>query len=482
MCVCVRVYNSLILFSLLIKIKKVFFCVLDSVGPTTPCKGISMNHPSAIKHLKEKVVVTSSCKEIAINPPPIIKDLKEKIGATTSCKEISIDSPSIKDLKEKVEATTSCKEISINCPSIITDLKENVEATISCKELFINPLSIGDDLKEGVPVTSPLCKAISTNPTTIPAKVVSNFKRIELPFKLQNINQIDKSFVESLFVISDKISHPSFVNAIIIGKKDLFATEILSAKIEGDAIYEDLSIINKENLAKLLEKVRQMRSKFTVCCLLFDLSSVSTTVNLNACSFYGCKETLHSVFGGESNKNKIERIKDVVKELSSILPVIVFPLFPAAVYSVDSSSKVKHDAAHKFLSTNKNLYLIDEKFANCIDDINTNWKHILENQNENNVCHPLMLNFVKHGGTPFFCKNTDSGNLIVRHISKKMTWTAFICIVLQTCVCSGKITVCSPVSPAPVSTSRLKKGKSGFRFYFVISYLSKTSFLFTHKI
>ena len=146
--------------------------------------------------------------------------------------------------------------------------------------------------------------------------------------------------------------------------------------------------------------------------------------------------------------------------------MIVFPLFPAAVFVSDSSTKVEHDAAHELLNTNDKLFMIDKGYADCFDNIDAYWNTILKSEHAKNVCYRLILNFVKHGGTPFFCKNTDSDNLTVRHKIKKKIWLDFVRIVLQSCVRSGKITVCSLAAPS-VSTSFLKEGKFALIFLFL---------------
>ena len=342
---------------------------------------------------------------------------------------------------------------------------EEIKSAAPTTESMISAKSIVEVTKSVVSTTAPM---ISTKPTTtIPAtSSKSDTKRIALS-KLNSIKDMDKISIEEFFSISDTISRPTFINAILVGKKNLFIREILAAKIEGNAIYGDLSTISKENLTKLLEKVRQLKNQYTVCCLLFDLSSVSTTVNHSACFFYGCENPLQSVCVGVSSNDQIKRIKDVIRELSSILPVIVFPLFPAAAYIMDSTTRKIHQMAHKSLNTCtnneiENFFVKDDKSDNSIEGVDTIWNEILRNQHENNVCYPFMLKYLNRF-TTFICKSTDFDVLQGRHFSKKMTWMAFICIVLQSYICSGKITVYS-TTPAPESNS--SSDKSEYILYF----------------
>ena len=341
--------------------------------------------------------------------------------------------------------TTLCKGISINCPSISESYL--TDKTTTSAEPTIAPT---------IPRSS--------------AKSVSHRKRIALPFKLNSIDNKYDAFVKSLFEISDKISYPPYSNALIIGKKQLLTQEILAAQVEAYVIYEDLTTISKETMAKFLEKVRKLKREFTVCCLFFDLSSVSTTVTSpSACSLYDCNETLQSTFREVSSSNcHIVRIYNIIKALSSVLPVIVFPLFPAEVFVPDSSTKMRHKSAHKIINANENLFVIDKKSLFCI---NKSWNKLLKNQHKSNVCHPFMLNFVDCGGTPFYCQRANI-HKAQHHFSKKILWMAFSCIVLQTCVRSGKITIYPyPMILAPASTSSLNKSKSYLNVVSGIVYL-----------
>ena len=305
------------------------------------------------------------------------------------------------------------------------------------------------------------------------AKPVADSKRIALPFKLNRIKKCDQAFIESLFAISDKISNLPFDSAILIGKKSLFTAQILAAKIKGVVIYEDLSTISKENLTKLLEKVRKLKNESTVCCLMFDLSSVSASVNLSSCSFYGCNKPLNSVIRIISYNHPMERIKGIVRKLSLILPVIVFPLFPAAVYVANSLTREMHEMTHMLLKIKnviENVVIKDDLFDNCFEDIGTNWDKLLKTLHKNSVCYPFMLKFLNYGAT-FFKRDTDYDCLKVHYISKKMTWMAFIFTVLQTCVCSGEITLC-PITSASVSTLPSEKSEDDLSFILFLQTIS----------
>ena len=402
-----------------------------STKPTT----VSM---ISAKPIIESMIATKPTTVSVLSTKPTTVSMISAMPTTVSMKSVKPTTVSMKSAKPTTVPMRSAKPTTVPVMSV----KRTTVLMSSAKKQKKKPI--------GMPTAS--------------AKVANDCRRIALPFKLDCINGNGKTFVESLFAISDDFSNQPFYNAIIIGKKSILASQILAIKIKGEAIYADLSTISKENLTKLLEKVRQLKKKFTVCCLLFDLASVSTTVNLSACSFYGCEEPLQSVLKEMSNSDQIERIKDVVKELSLILPVIVFPLFPAAVYTVNASMKLNHDFLHKLRNTNENLFLIDEKFVNCMEDIDKNWNQILKDQHESNICNPFMLNFVMCGGTPFYCKDTNDG-ILKSCFCKKMVWIAFVRIVLQTCVSSGKITVCS-ITPATDFTSTLKKGESNLNFIF----------------
>ena len=251
-----------------------FLCIIVSLGSTTLCKEISISRPS-INETKS----TTKQSESSISRPS---------RSETKPTESFISRPSISETK----STTKQSESSISRPST-SEIKPTTRET---------ELSISKTAK----TISANATAISTT-STMP---VGDSKKIEFHFKPHFIVDKDKEFIESLFAIAKEISYPPFINAIIIAKDGLFTPRSLAVQVEAYVIYEDLSTISKENLQNLLEKVRQLKNKSTVCCLLFDLSSVSTIVNFSSCSFYGCREPLQTILGERavSNSGPIKKL------------------------------------------------------------------------------------------------------------------------------------------------------------------------------